>query len=183
MGNSETPPFQKSILEILKDTGIYVPIVIAFIAWVFGLAPEPFTVTTATLAILIASLLLAGRLSKITRRPSDPKAGNLIVVGEPRKAISFWSFAIDPLRKHSVYSYSYPLARRRLEILLIAGLLAFAIINTIRNFMDMRDEFLGLQDCFGSRSENGLICRHCRICAIRYPPKDRNRGKFTRPSD
>lgn len=158
MSNPETPSFQKSILETLKDTGIYVPIVLAFITWVFGLAPEPYTVTTATLAILIATLLLAGvHLPKITHRKSDTKGNNLFVVGETRKNIPFWSLAIDPLHKHSVYSYTYTLFRRRLEILLILGLLAFAIINTIRNFMDMRDEFLGLQDCFGSRRANALF--------------------------
>jgi len=157
VSNSETHSFQKSILEVLKDTGLYVPIVIAFITWVFGLGPEPYTTTTRTLAFLIGSLLLAGRLPQITRRKDDAPANNIIVVGEPRKTIPFWSRAIDPLRNHSFYSYTYPLFRRRIEILLIVGLLVFSIINAIRTFRDMQDEFLGLQDCFGSRKENALF--------------------------
>ena len=158
MSNSETQPFQKSLLQILKDTGIYVPVVIAFITWVFGLAPAPYTTTTATLAILIAATLLAGiRLPQITRRKDDAPAGGILVVGEPRKTIPFWSRAVDPLRTHSIHSYIHPLFRRRVEILLIVGLLVFSIINAIRTFRDMQDEFLGLQDCFGSRKEGSLF--------------------------
>lgn len=158
MSNSETQPFQKSLLQILKDTGIYVPVVIAFITWVFGLAPAPYTTTTATLAILIPTLLLAGiRLPQITRRKDDAPAGGILVVGEPRKTIPFWSRAVDPLRTHSIHSYIHPLFRRRVEILLIVGLLVFSIINAIRTFRDMQDEFLGLQDCFGSRKEGSLF--------------------------
>lgn len=158
MNNSEPHSFQKSLLEILKETSIYVPIVIVFITWVFGLAPEPYTVITATLAPLILALLLAGTLlPKISRRKDGAAPTNLVVVGEPRKSTSFWSLLVDPLRRHSARSYAYSLFRRRLGILLIVGFLAFSIVNAICNFRNMQDELLGLQDCFGSRKEDSLF--------------------------
>lgn len=158
MNNSEVPTFQKSILEILKDTGIYVPIVIAFVTRILGLVPDPYAVTTATLAILIATLLLAGiHLPKITRRKDASATTNLLVVGKPRKTIPIWSLVIDPLRRYSLHSYTYSLIRRRFEIMVILALMVFSISNTFLNYPEMQNELLGLQDCFGSNEEKALF--------------------------
>ncbi len=158
MSDSETSPFLKSIFGLFKETAGYVPVAIAFILAMLGLAPGDYPVTTATLTFLILSLLLLGwRLPQITRQKPALSAGGLFVVGETRKHIPFWRSLLDPLRTYSIRTYSFSPFRRRLEFIIISAVLLTASFQTVTKFPWMQNELLGLENCHGTNRREALF--------------------------
>lgn len=158
MGDTETAGFPKSIFELIKATAVYVPVVIGFLLSVFGLAPEPYSITTSTLTLLIASLLLFGwHWPQLTRHAPAVSTSELLVVGEIKKSLPLWSRLIDPFRRSGFHTYSWPLFRRRLEGTIILSLLLFSCLQVGRNFGKIQNELLGLQDCYGSNKRDAVF--------------------------
>jgi tetratricopeptide (TPR) repeat protein len=158
MGETPIANPLKSVFGTLGDALSYVPVIISFVLAILGISAGPFRLTTASLTLLVLSvLLIVYRWPQISKY-KQAEASGILVVGEVRRrpSLGFWGRILDPLRTNSLGTYNLSPTRRRFEAVVMFSLTLFSIGLTAIRYPRMVDELLGLKDCVGSNASSAL---------------------------
>lgn len=134
------------VVKNLGEIGGYVAAIVAYVLAISGRSPTPYPVTVSFLTVLVTVIVVGvWRWPKITekKRKNNSKS---------KKDKSQGEDIFDFIRSHGVQPYQRSLLQRRLETVLLSGMLVGVLILGFINVSYMQEEVTGL-NCLNPSSD------------------------------